>query len=390
MDDDNTMKWASIELMIPYLCKRCDKQQLNDVIFQQQVFATIKFDGTNVGRDETELMYGRNKIMQPDAKAYQKTPLDHAKKINAQAVKEALQKQAGLEVGLIERLVVYGELMCNPDLFRYAEEKLYSTCPVFGAMIKPASSEAAMQIVEQLGKAGFACRVRRGVAEDEEAGGELVMLMMNQTYKQLITELGMPTVPTAEKLGTLYELVTGNQEFMIEGSGEGMVVVNPSSGPTCSVTKWKIGAEANSTNLDYLDAMLQDIEANGETIFGSNAAKAKEMFMLMTRIAQSAKKVGPVKITAETCKKGTKNAGAAADAQAKYAEPMKSARSKFDHCDTYFAKDKNPMGYAKLIADELLNSGDINIDKADRKALQEHVKNVLEFIKDDFAEYKKK
>merc|ERR1740117_558442 len=154
-------------------------------------------------------------------------------------------------------------------------------------MIKPASSEAAMHIVERLGQAGFACRVRGGVAEHEEGGGELVMLMMNQTYKQLITELGMPTVPTAEKLGTLYELVTGNQEFMIEGSGEGMVVVRPSSGPACAVTKWKIGAEANSTNLDYLDAMLQDIEANGETIFGSNAAKAKEMFMLMTRIAQS-------------------------------------------------------------------------------------------------------
>jgi hypothetical protein len=383
------LKWASIDLTIPYLCKLLPPEELNEVIFERPVYATIKYDGTNLGRDETGLMYGRNKTIQPDATAYQKTPLHHAKKMDAQAVKEALQKQASLEADWIGRLVVYGELMCN-NLFQYEEEKLCSTCPVFGAMIKPASSEAVGQIVEQLGKAGFACRVRGGLGEDEEPGNELVMLMMNQTYKDLITSLGMPTVRTAEKLGTLYELVTGNCEFMMEGCGEGMVLVSPSSGPNCAITKWKIGAEKNQTNTDYLDAMMQEIEANGEKMFGGNAAKAKEMFALMKNIAESTKKVEPAKAV-NSGKKGSKDSSGAvaSDIHPKYAEPVNSAQSKFDHCDVYFAKDKTPMGYSKLIAEELLNSGDIAIDKGDKKALKEHEKIVMDFIKPRFAEFKK-
>lgn len=68
-DDNNNLKWASIPLTIPTLC-RMPKDQLNDTVFNTQVFATVKFDGTNVGRDETGLMYGRNKTIKPKTKAY--------------------------------------------------------------------------------------------------------------------------------------------------------------------------------------------------------------------------------------------------------------------------------------------------------------------------------
>ena len=33
-----------------------------------------------------------------------------------------------------------------------------------------------------------------------------------------------------------------------------------------------------------------------------------------------------------------------------YEQPYKSAKSKFDYCDVYFTKDKNPMNYSKLIS----------------------------------------
>ena len=61
-DDTNNIKWASIPLSIPTLC-RMPKENLNDAIFNTQIYATVKYDGTNVGRDETGLMYGRNKII---------------------------------------------------------------------------------------------------------------------------------------------------------------------------------------------------------------------------------------------------------------------------------------------------------------------------------------
>ncbi len=41
------------------------------------------------------------------------------------------------------------------------------------------------------------------------------MLLMNETFKDLVTALGFATVPAAPKMGTFYELVVSNYDFMI-------------------------------------------------------------------------------------------------------------------------------------------------------------------------------
>jgi hypothetical protein len=211
-----------------------------------------------------------------------------------------------------------------------------------------------------------------------------VMLLMNQTYKELITKLGLPTVPAADKMGSFYELVINNYDFMVNGHAEGLVLVSPSSGPDVQVSKWKIGAEANSTNTDYLDKMILEVEAKGKEIYGDNAARAKELFEKMYAIASSMKKVVAEKKASEVKPKA---GGISAEAMAQYEEPIKSAKSKFDHCDVYFAKDKNPMKYSKMIAQEVMN--DVKIDEKDKKAITAHEAMVLNFIKLDFAVFKK-
>jgi len=381
------LKWASIELTIPFLCRELKREKLNEFIFEQQVYATIKYDGTNVGRDESGLMYGRNLTIEADAVSYLKTPLTEVKKVDASTVKGEILAMSGIETEKIEKMVVYGELMCNRGLFTYDEEKLYGSWPVFGAMIKPVTEEATTEIAEKLGKAGFACQAR--------SDRETVMLMMNAQLKELLTtKLGIPTVPTAEKMGTLYDLVKGNYEFMEKGSCEGMVVVSPASGSNCAITKWKIGAEANTTNVNHLETILNEMEAEGETWFGDNVAKAKDMFTSMMAVAQSKNKVEPVKKGGNNKGAGSstdkKNGDMSDEAKARYGEPIKSARTKFDHCEVYFAKDKNPMNYIKLIVEETLSSGDITVDKSSKAAMKEHEKVIRDFIMPEFAEWKKK
>lgn len=385
-DDDNQIKWASIPLAIPTFF-RMPRDQLNDALFNTQIYASVKYDGTNVGRDETGLMYGRNKTIKAGTKSYQKTSLDKVEKINTAAIKAELVAQTGIPVEAIETLVVYGELMCNKDLFRYNEENLFGTCPVFGAMIKASSNDVISSIADKLGKANFACKVRSSVEDGAEPGDNesmFVMIVMNQTWKDLITKIGLPTVPAADGMGTFYELVIKNYNFMVNGNAEGLIIVSPSSGPDVQVSKWKIGAEANSTNTDYLDKMILEVEAKGEQIYKENKDKAKELFEKMYAIASSMKKVVAEKKAPEVKPKA---GGVSAEAMAQYEEPIKSAKSKFDHCDVYFAKDKNPMKYSKMIAQEVLS--DIKIDDKDKKAMQAHEAMVLNFIKLDFAEFKK-
>ena len=145
-----------------------------------------------------------------------------------------------------------------------------------------------------------------------------VMVLMNQTYKELITKLGLSTVPAADKMGTFYELVINNYEFMVNGHAEGLVLVSPSSGPDVQVSKWKIGAEANSTNTDYLDKMILEVEAKGQEIYGENAVRAKELFEKMYAIASSMKKVVAEKKAPEVKPKA---GGISAEATAQYEEP---------------------------------------------------------------------
>ena len=81
-------------------------------------------------------------------------------------------------------------------------------------------------------------------------------------------------------------------------------------------------------------------------------------------VAKSMKKVVAEKKAPEP----KKQAGSiSAEAIAQYEEPIKSAKSKFDHCDVFFTKDKNPIKYSKMIAQECLK--DIKIDASDKKAM---------------------
>ena len=72
--EDNDQKWASIPLTIPTICK-IRKEKLNDALFNCEVYASVKYDGTNIGRDETGLMFGRNKTIKAGTTLYQRAPL---------------------------------------------------------------------------------------------------------------------------------------------------------------------------------------------------------------------------------------------------------------------------------------------------------------------------
>lgn len=87
-DTDNMYRWPSIGLTIQKfncLLKENKKsyQEINDMIFKHPVFATVKYDGTNVGIDSDGLMYGRRKVIPKTTKAYQKTKLDFVQKIES-------------------------------------------------------------------------------------------------------------------------------------------------------------------------------------------------------------------------------------------------------------------------------------------------------------------
>jgi len=250
-----------------------------------------------VGKDEFGVMYGRNQTIPNTTKSYQKTPLDFVQKIDAKAVKADVLKQTGIGEDSITCFNLYGELMCNKGLYNYSTDKLDGTHQLFGAMLKPANKDAAKEIVEKLGAAKYACKIKGGDDDEEEDAGEegkeedencniKICLYMNQAFKDLIMNHGYPIVPlVGGQYASFYDLVMDNFDWMKNGNGEGLVLVSPADGPNCRVSKWKIGHEASGDNLGSINRILMAIDDDAENkLFGENTEKAKELLGKMLEV----------------------------------------------------------------------------------------------------------
>lgn len=271
-------------------------------------------------------------------------------------------------------------------------------------MIKPANTGALNEIVEKLGQAKFACCIKGGEEEPEdgeeakegEDTNKLIGLYMNEAFKALIENHNYPHVPLMGHYANFYELVVANYDWLHGGFGEGIVCVSPAEGPNCRVSKWKNGTEASGDNMGTINRIIMAMEDDKEnTIFGENTDKAKDLFERMLAVEKSKLICGEPPKPKEEKKKGGKKEGGGKGKQAiemtpeefkQYEDAIKSAKTKFDHEDTFFAKNmKGVQEYAKLIADECLN--DITVDAGDAAAVKKHNDYVTQMIKEDFIAY---
>jgi len=67
---------------------------------------------------------------------------------------------------------------------------------------------------------------------------------------------------------------------MRDGMGEGLCIVSPSEGPDCRISKWKIGAEFNKSNIDSIASFMGHADENG-LYFENNSKQAMELFEKM-------------------------------------------------------------------------------------------------------------
>jgi ATP-dependent RNA circularization protein (DNA/RNA ligase family) len=70
---------------------------LQEKIFETPVTLSEKYDGTNVGVCEEGKLYGRNKLIPPTEKAYQKVDLQQVRDIDVGLIKAEFAKMIGVE-----------------------------------------------------------------------------------------------------------------------------------------------------------------------------------------------------------------------------------------------------------------------------------------------------
>ena len=92
---------------------------LKDRVLGSRVEASVKIDGTNVGKDAEGNIYGRNQMVQPGADTYQKTSLVAAKEVDVATVLAKVLSAAEIEREDVAHFVLYGELVCNKGAYTY-------------------------------------------------------------------------------------------------------------------------------------------------------------------------------------------------------------------------------------------------------------------------------
>lgn len=144
----NPMKWPSFNLMgadFSYIVQKIKggsvewhSKVLLDLI-EAPVYATIKLDGTNVGMDNTGLLFGRNTAI-PAGQSYMKTPIHELTKgygAKVQMVFEELQK---VTTSPLFKCMVYGELMFQQK-HDYADSAIFKKWFCFGVVLQPNNQE---------------------------------------------------------------------------------------------------------------------------------------------------------------------------------------------------------------------------------------------------------
>lgn len=278
----NDLKWPSIPLLVPHLVRDTPRTALHKAIFGTSACGTLKYDGTNVGKDSTGLAYGRNQTILPSAERYLKTSLKDVRALDVTVLRRAVLSAAAIAEEDVDAFVLYGELMCNPGLYRYAAAGLPGTHQTFGAVIRPVNGRRdtnASTLASKLGAAGFSCVVRGEVPDDPDGGGgdeedqksdRLVMLLMNKTLASVLQSCeGAPSIvaftqSSPEGYESLFDLVHANHDHLFNGDGEGIIIVSPAAGSDVGVAKWKNGSEGSANNMKLLERIISEMDADAD------------------------------------------------------------------------------------------------------------------------------
>ena len=210
-------------------------QRLEKAFIDRKVFATEKLDGTNVGKDECGQMYGRRCLIGKESTLYLKTSLMKVKQADIVKLKMILCKEVDIREQNIQKVLVYGELMCN-TIYDYKERDLVGDWRVFGAMLC-VRKEIITELFEKLIGTGFAA--------NKDSEEEKIWIYPSSKFFFCVTQCGMETVNVISNEHSITQIVSDNLEDMRKGKLEGIMFTTPSyvndgdGDESYKVVKWK-------------------------------------------------------------------------------------------------------------------------------------------------------
>jgi hypothetical protein len=202
-------------------------ERLPKFFLQTPCFATEKYDGTNICKDDEGMIFSRRYLIDPDQEEFIKTSLGKVKEADILKFKNRIMEVAGLDVNVISKCLVYGELMCN-GFYDYRSRGIVGDWKVFGAILELKNGHN--ETLEKLLNSGFAAAKKNSNQIQVFANGRFVDVA---NYAKLDTA---GTKGDSESIGNI---IMKNKAKMKRGDIEGLILTIHDEEFGYKVVKWK-------------------------------------------------------------------------------------------------------------------------------------------------------
>ena len=115
--------------------KKIKYKDIEEFFLEKEFNVSEKYDGTNVGKDKNGQLYSRRLLIESDKEEFIGTSLKSVKSTDVTCFHDYLVNKLHSCGNGIKNTIVFGELMCNPDLHGYDNRGLSERWLLFGAII---------------------------------------------------------------------------------------------------------------------------------------------------------------------------------------------------------------------------------------------------------------
>ena len=204
-------------------------EELEEMFLQTPAFATEKLDGTNVAKDDTGQLYSRRLKIGAEESHFQKTPLTSVRSADISKFRASLCLAGGLEDDSLSLVLVYGELMCNPQYYDYQQRGLSGQWRIFGSCLL-VRSDLLDEVLESLINRQFAAI---------KLNGDTIQILPCEALFEVALASGLQVSPVVASGKPLAQIVQENKNVMKKGQIEGLILTIFSRKFGYNSLKWK-------------------------------------------------------------------------------------------------------------------------------------------------------
>eukprot|EP00092_Neocalanus_flemingeri_P013953 GFUD01015050.1.p1 GENE.GFUD01015050.1~~GFUD01015050.1.p1 ORF type:complete len:419 (+),score=119.47 GFUD01015050.1:81-1259(+) len=228
--EKHDFQWDSTENALTWIFDFIKKKNDPEKFFLETLcFATEKYDGTNIAKDDTGQVYSRRFPIEEGEEEFIKTSLRKVREADVAQFKNLLIEAACLDPENITKCIVYGEFICNA-WYDYSERDILGDWKVFGAKMEVRKEN--IETLVKLAEAGFAVPNRSGNPNH-------VKIYPNEKFFELAKKANMDVPDSKGTNENLAKIIVKNKDDMKRGLIEGVVITIYQEKDGSRLIKWK-------------------------------------------------------------------------------------------------------------------------------------------------------